>query len=617
MHRELPDAMLLCIAENPGYARDILSSAQATKETCGWLLLHAVSYESITVVDGLLASDQIDVNFQNERGQCALWWAAYCGYTDIVERLLQRDDVEVDNPDREDCLTPLGVAVLQGHERIVQHLLNTRRVDVNARNRERRTPIFNAVERGRKRIMELLLGEKDLDLSCQDVNGFSPLIYSTFTAPTALTKTLLSHPRSYVNVRDNEGRTALWYAVELKNRDSVRLLLKNGADPEAQDIEGVSPLRKSIEKGGLSTLQMLLSYSRQGHSTLLHDANHGVGGEQSLLCLAAYRGKDRMVQHLLDHGWDVNEVDPARRTPLHLAVEEGHRRVVEVLLSHPEIKSHAQDQCGSTALHEAAELGNLSVANLILAKSSISLNIEDSYGATPLWWATRGRPSRVAKRLLEESNAAVNAVGRFETSRYRDRSTSLHHAVQARVTETVRKLLAVRALNPNVSDHQKWAPLCWAASQGDVEMVELLLTRPDIRVNGVERKEAPPLCLAAREGHIQVVRRLIQRPDIDINQGWGTYMPPLLAAIINGHSSIAMQLLALGKPLDVNAQTCQKESALSLAASREIYRWSTLSFLTAALTLTVSTIEDALLYGGQPTQERRQLWNGCWRTIVS
>jgi ankyrin repeat protein len=45
-------------------------------------------------------------------------------------------------------------------------------------------------------------------------------------------------------------------------------------------------------------------------------------------------------------------------------------------------------------------------------------------------------------------------------------------------------------------------------------------------------------------------------------------MPPLLAAIINGHSSIAMQLLALGKPLDVNAQTCQKESALSLAAQQ-------------------------------------------------
>ncbi|KAH1581818.1 hypothetical protein KXX44_002345, partial [Aspergillus fumigatus] len=68
-----------------------------------------------------------------------------------------------------------------------------------------------------------------------------------------------------------------------------------------------------------------------------------------------------------------------------------------------------------------------------------------------------------------------------------------------------------------------WTPLCWAASQGDVEMVDLLLTRPEIRINGVEGEEVPPLCLAAREGHTQVVRRLLQYPGIDMDQGWGAY----------------------------------------------------------------------------------------------
>jgi ankyrin repeat protein len=59
---------------------------------------------------------------------------------------------------------------------------------------------------------------------------------------------------------------------------------------------------------------------------------------------------------------------------------------------------------------------------------------------------------------------------------------------------------------------------------------------------------------------------LLQRPDIDINRGWGAYLPPPLAAIINGHSNVAMQLLAFGQRLDVDTQTYQKESALSLAA---------------------------------------------------
>jgi ankyrin repeat protein len=96
--------------------------------------------------------------------------------------------------------------------------------------------------------------------------------------------------------------------------------------------------------------------------------------------------------------------------------------------------------------------------------------------------------------------------------------------------------------------------------------VEWLLTQQDIQVNAASQSEQPPLWLAARHGHIRVVQRLLQCQDIDINQGWGGYVPPLLAAIIAGHPDVAMTLLACRDRLDINAQTYQKESALSLAA---------------------------------------------------
>ncbi|GIJ92774.1 hypothetical protein Asppvi_002052 [Aspergillus pseudoviridinutans] len=574
---DLPIEMLLSIAEEFDSSRDILSFARVNKRAYGLLrsalykfniqqqnasalhwaacngrplmakmmlqrylydvnavycsntpLIYAVFHGSTTVAHILLANRHIDVNFQNKRGQCALWWAARRGGTDIVERLLQRDDVQVDNRDLKDRLTPLGVAVLKGHERIARHLLNTGRVDVNARNRQRRTPIFHALSRDDRTITEMLLADESVDLSCQDVCGRTPLMYSVLKGRTELTKLLLGHSRPYVDVRDSKDLTALWYAVRMGNEEIVQHLL-------------------------------------EGHSTLLRDANHGIGGEQALLCLAAYLGKDKMVQLFLDHGWDVNEVDAQGRTPLHLAAQQGHFLVAQVLLNRPQINLRAQEQWGSTALHEAAKRGHLAVIELLLAKPGIAINIEDVNGAHPLWWATKGRHNDVAARLLDEPNISVNAIGKFEAPEP-DSSTCLHHAVQAGAMEIVRKLLAVRALNPNVGDHQKWTPLCWAANQGNVEMVELLLTRPDIRVNGVEGKEAPPLCLAAREGQIQVVRRLLQWPGIDINQQWGAYLPPLLAAITNGHSNVAMYLLGCGKRLDVNAQTYAKESALSLAA---------------------------------------------------
>lgn len=45
----------------------------------------------------------------------------------------------------------------------------------------------------------------------------------------------------------------------------------------------------------------------------------------------------------------------------------------------------------------------------------------------------------------------------------------------------------------------------------------------------------------------------------------GGYVPPLLIAIITSHPDVALTLLACGYRLDINAQTYQKESALSLA----------------------------------------------------
>ncbi|KAF7183608.1 hypothetical protein CNMCM7691_003887 [Aspergillus felis] len=528
-------------------------------------LVDAVIHGSTTVVDVLLARPHVDVNFQNKRGECALWWAAYLGHTDIVELLLRCDDIEVDIADREGCLTPLSLAVVGGHRRIVQHLLETHRVNVNAFDQHGRPLIFRVISTKDQKMMEILLRDENLNVSCRDGYGRTPLHYSVSNGQTELTTVLLGHPGTDVDVRDNKDRTPLWHAVRLGNEQIVQVLLENGANSSVPDIEMITPLQKSIMKGKPSILQMLLKNYHGNYSAFMVDENGDGSDEQALLCLAATWNRSEMARWLLDHGWDVNEKDADERTPLLLAAEAGYSSVVQVLLGHPQINVHAHDYWRSTALHEAAKRGYLEVVELLLAKGSIDINAKDKNGVTPLWWATGGHHYKVAARLLDEPDVDVNAVSRIERP-LPDRSTSLHHTVQGRDMSIIRRLLTKETLDPNVADHQKWTPLGWAADQGDVETVELLLTRPNIQVNGLEHKEAPPLCLAARRGHTQVVRRLLQCPGIDMDQGWGAYLPPLLAAITEGHSNVAMQLLACGKRLNVNVQTYSKESALSLAA---------------------------------------------------
>jgi ankyrin repeat protein len=121
-----------------------------------------------------------------------------------------------------------------------------------------------------------------------------------------------------------------------------------------------------------------------------------------------------------------------------------------------------------------------------------------------------------------------------------------------------------KSLDPNVPDHQGWSPLSRAARQGVVKTVEWLLDRRGIQVDAAN--EQPPLWLAARDGHIRVVERLLECRNIDINQGPGEYFPSLLVAIVAGHTDVNMRLLACGDRLGIDAQTYQKESALSLAA---------------------------------------------------
>ena len=49
-----------------------------------------------------------------------------------------------------------------------------------------------------------------------------------------------------VNVKDNDGDTALMLACYYKHTEIVRILLDNGADVNAKDYDGDTALRKSI-----------------------------------------------------------------------------------------------------------------------------------------------------------------------------------------------------------------------------------------------------------------------------------------------------------------------------------------------------------------------------------
>jgi hypothetical protein len=84
-----------------------------------------------------------------------------------------------------------------------------------------------------------------------------------------------------------------------------------------------------------------------------------------LLGLAAWHGRQQIVEMMLEHGVDVNQASPTGWTSLMLAAMGGHVESVEALLE-AGADVHARTRAGATAASIAAERGHEEVAERLV-----------------------------------------------------------------------------------------------------------------------------------------------------------------------------------------------------------------------------------------------------------
>jgi len=216
-------------------------------------------------------------------------------------------------------------AVLQVNSAKVRKLLGTG-AEANATTEEG-DPVLNmAVGKGNLEIIQLLIA-KGADLNKADPDGRTPLMLACMGGDERLISILLNKGAK-ADLTDKFDKTALFFAVDSHSKRVVEIiqdLLRQGAELNLQDFEGITPLMIAAANGDANALKTLLS---KGADTKIGESKDG----ETALIRAIDAGKTESVKILLDQGADPNLRDKRNRTPLGHAKYLGYEAMVELLL---------------------------------------------------------------------------------------------------------------------------------------------------------------------------------------------------------------------------------------------------------------------------------------------
>jgi hypothetical protein len=180
-----------------------------------------------------------------------LYYAALCGFHDLVEHLA------VNHPEQVDAIggyfvSPLGAALGAEHFKIAQ-LLYQHDADVDIRGYDKRT-LLCVASYGHRGIVEWLL-HRGADPNIGDCIGWTPLHFAAWFGRTA---EILLQYKAVVNAPGDDGQIPLHLASKWWHVDFIRLLLEHGADVNSQDVDRCTPLHLAYVK--LDSARLLVEH---------------------------------------------------------------------------------------------------------------------------------------------------------------------------------------------------------------------------------------------------------------------------------------------------------------------------------------------------------------------
>ena len=247
---------------------------------------------------------------------------------------------------------------------------------------------------------------------------------------------------------------------------------------------------------------------------------------QSLLHLAARKGKVEHLRRLLDCGEYVDSVDQLSKN-------------------------------GETPLMLAARFNDVGPVEFLLERGA-SLEIRDNQGYFPIHYAAIGGKTRNIRRLIE-LGADVNVLNETDEC-YGGDLSSVFLAAEHGHTEAV-DLMLKQGADPNKPSRYGVSPLHIAARNGHSEAIHLLLKNGG-NLNSHDLEDFLPLHRAAEMEHTDVVKFILQ------NGGSATAKTGDGQTLLHLATRLDLVSFLVQNGADINARDHRRQTPLMAAAEK-------------------------------------------------
>ncbi|PRD34404.1 UNVERIFIED_CONTAM: Serine/threonine-protein phosphatase 6 regulatory ankyrin repeat subunit B [Trichonephila clavipes] len=447
------------------------------------------------------------------------------GYKDIIDTLLvecSEEFVESFNQFRLDSgLTFLHVAATNGHMSVVETLVD-KGAGINATTAigDRMSSLHLATKYGHVEIVQVLIS-KNADINIQSVDGLTSLHLASAEGNAKIVEILLDG-NAMSDIRNNRNQTPAELAVENGHLHVLKVL-----SPKER-CTASSLLCIAASKGFFEIVKYLVSeknadvhfLSSSGKKPIQIAAEFGYGNiveyflkldsslkEKTLLHLAVSKGHLELAKYLIAQNVDVNATNDAGLTSVHLAVINGHKNILQILLDAGAYYD-SRDKLNRNPVQFAC---NYSIAKALKATEKLFLckfpidielcvengafvNAKRSSGMTPLHFAAwKGFEWMVNFLIVNSANPNIVGEGG---------SNPLHYASKFSHLGTVRTLLANGAIYNGLNNSGK-TPLDYASNEDIKNLLSLL----DASFRGVQNASCEFLRRLKREKNIRSFMR--------------------------------------------------------------------------------------------------------------